>query len=85
MAQIQNVLLKKEMSFDKMLEMKIFGMFLLLFIVPTGIILLSHTYYSKNDTLLSLLAVTSMILILARIFYYTRKLDFRDESFEKYD
>lgn len=79
------MLSKKGVDFDKRLEMKIFVMFLLLFIVPTGIIVLSHTYYSKNDSLLSLLAVVSMILILTRIFYYTRKLDFRDESFEKYD
>lgn len=85
MAQRQNVLPKKGVDFDERLEMKIFIMFLLLFIVPTGMIVLSHTYYSKNDSLLSLLAVASMILILTRIFYYTRRLDFRDESFEKYD
>lgn len=85
MAQRQSVLPKKGVDFDERLEMKIFAMFLLLFIVPTGMIVLSHTYNSKNDSLLSLLAVASMILILTRIFCYTRRLDFRDESFEKYD
>lgn len=81
----KKLFIKKDAEFDQKLELKIFMTFASLFIVPLGLFLLSHKYLKMHDYLCCSMAALAMILLLFRMFFYTKKLDKQTDMDEKYD